>query len=111
MEKSESIHFVIPEKVCPKMKNNLIQVKINSVFAIGDTEAFFAKFKKKDNIIMELEAGTTVQDLLLMIPSMGDPEEWSDLFLHVFINHKNVGFDRVLEDNDIIDIHIPLSGG
>ena len=60
---------------------------------------------------MELEPGTTVQDLLLKLPSIGSPDEWGDLFLHVFVNHKNVGFDRVLEDKDIIDLHIPLSGG
>jgi hypothetical protein len=93
------------------MKIKPIKVKINSSFAIGHTEAFVSKFNKKDDIIMEVETGTTVYDLLLRLPSMGAPENWEDLFLHVFVNHKMAGFNKVLEDNDIIDLHIPLSGG
>ncbi len=93
------------------MKKKKIKVKINSSFAIGHTEAFVSQFNKKDDIIMELEPGTTVEGLLLKLPSIGSPDEWSDLFLHVFVNHKNAGFDQVLKDKDIIDLHIPLSGG
>lgn len=93
------------------MKNKPIKVKINSSFAIGHTEAVVSQFNKKGDLIMELEPGTTVQDLLLRLPSIGAPENWADLFLHVFVNHKVAGFDQVLEDNDIIDLHIPLSGG
>jgi hypothetical protein len=98
-------------KIDPGMKNKPIKIKINSSFAIGHTEAFVSKFNKKDDIIMEVEPGTTVYDLLLRLPSIGAPENWADLFLHVFVNHKMAGFNKVLEDNDIIDLHIPLSGG
>jgi len=94
-----------------RMKNKPIQVKINTTFAIGNTEAFNSQFNRNGDLILELEPGTTVQDLLMRLPAIGAPENWSDLFLHVFVNHKVAGFDQVLEDGDIIDLHIPLSGG
>jgi hypothetical protein len=93
------------------VKNKPIQVKINTTFAIGNTEAFGAQFNRNGDLILELEPGTPVQDLLMRLPAIGSPENWSDLFLHVFVNHKVAGFDQVLEDKDILDIHIPLSGG
>jgi hypothetical protein len=93
------------------MKKNTIKVTINSSFAIGHTEAFSTQFNKTDDLIKEVKSGTTVHDLLLQLPSIGDPQNWSDLFLHVFVNHKMAGFDQVLQDKDIIDLHIPLSGG
>jgi hypothetical protein len=94
-----------------RMKNNPIKVKINTTFAIGDTATFHSQFDQNGDLILELEPGTTIQGLLLGLPGLGAPENWSDLFLHVFVNHKVAPFDRVLEDNDILDIHIPLTGG
>jgi molybdopterin converting factor small subunit len=93
------------------MEKTPIHIMINSSFAIGQAESYNAKFGKKDDIIMEMEPGTTVHDLLLQLPSIGDPKNWADLFLHVFVNHKMAGFDQVLQDKDVIDLHIPLSGG
>jgi len=97
------------------MNNSLrpkpIQVKINTTFAIGNTEAFSSQFNENGDLILELEPGTTVQELLERLPAIGAPENWSDLFLHVFVNHGVAGFDQVLEPGDVIDIHIPLSGG
>lgn len=93
------------------MKNKPIQVKINTTFAIGNSEAYGAQFDRSGNLILELEPGTTVQEMLVRLPGLGSPENWSDLFLHVFVNHRVAPFDRVLEDQDIIDIHIPLTGG
>lgn len=90
---------------------NPIRVKINTTFAIGDTAAFASQFDQNGDLILELESGSTVQDLLRRLPGLGNPENWSDLFLHVFVNHKNAPFDRVLEDQDVLDIHIPLTGG
>ena len=94
-----------------RIKNKPIRVKINTTFAIGNTEAFHSQFNRNGDLILELEPGTTVQELLMRLPAIGAPENWSDLFLHVFVNHKVAGFDQVMEDNDILDIHIPLSGG
>jgi molybdopterin converting factor small subunit len=92
-------------------QNEPIHIKINTTFAIGNTEAFNSQFNRNGDLILELEPGTTVQELLLRLPGMGAPENWSDLFLHVFVNHKVAPFDRVLEENDVLDIHIPLTGG
>jgi molybdopterin converting factor small subunit len=94
-----------------RTKSKPIQVKINTTFAIGNTEALGAQYNRNGDLILELEPGTTVQELLMRLPAIGAPENWSDLFLHVFVNHKVAGFDQVLEDKDILDIHIPLSGG
>jgi molybdopterin converting factor small subunit len=94
-----------PEKKRP------IRVKINTTFAIGDTAAFHSQFNQNGDLILELKPETTIQELLLGLPGLGAPENWSDLFLHVFVNHKVAPFDRVLKDNDILDIHIPLTGG
>jgi len=93
------------------MKNKPIKVKINTTFAIGNTEAFNSQFNRNGDLILELKPETTVQDLLMRLPAIGVPGNWSDLFFHVFVNHKVAGFDQVLEDRDILDIHIPLSGG
>jgi len=94
-----------------RIKSKPIRVKINTTFAIGNTEAFNSQFNRNGDLILELEPGTTVQEVLLRLPAIGAPENWSDLFLHVFVNHTVAGFDRILEDRDILDIHIPLSGG
>jgi hypothetical protein len=88
-----------------------INVKINTTFAIGNTEAFGSQFDPKGDLILELAPGTTVEELLLRLPGLGSPENWSDLFLHVFVNHQVAPFDRVLADQDVLDIHIPLTGG
>jgi hypothetical protein len=101
----------LPKKGGQGMKGKPIKITINSSFAIGQAEALTTKFNQRDDIVMEINPGTTVYDLLLQLPSIGDPKNWSDLFLHVFVNHKVAGFDQVLQDKDIIDLHIPLSGG
>ena len=93
------------------MKTKPIRVTINSVYTVGQTEAFRSKFGTEEDFIMELEPGTTVEDLLLQLPGIGSPEKWDDLMLHVFVNRHIVGFDQVLKDHDIIDLHIPSSGG
>ena len=71
-----------PEKKRP------IRIKINTTFAIGDTAAFQSQFNQNGDLILELDPGSTVQELLLRLPGLGAPENWSDLFLHVFVNHK-----------------------
>lgn len=93
------------------MKKEPIRVKINSVYTVGQTDAFRSKFGDDEDFIVELDPGTTVEDLLLQLPGIGDPEEWDDLMLHVFVNRHIVGFDQVLKDNDVVDLHIPSSGG
>ena len=94
-----------------RMKNKPIKVKINTTFAIGNAAAFNSQFNQNGDLILQLDPASTVQELLQGLPGFGSPENWSDLFLHVFVNHQVAPFDRVLEDQDILDIHIPLTGG
>jgi molybdopterin converting factor small subunit len=90
------------------IKNKPIKVIINSTYSLGYTDAFS---NDNDDIFMELEPGTTVEGMLLKMPSMGSPDRWDDIMLHVFVNHEIAGFDQVLKDNDIIDLLVPASGG
>ena len=62
------------------MKNRPIQVKINTTFAIGNTEAFSSQFNRNGDLILELEPGTTIQELLMRLPGLGAPENWSISF-------------------------------
>ncbi len=93
------------------MDKNQISIKLNSCYSIGRAEAFREKFSDERDFKVVLADGTTVEELLLQIPGIGRPEEWDDMDLHVFVNHKSVDFDRVLEQDDVVDIHIPSSGG
>jgi molybdopterin converting factor small subunit len=90
------------------MEDKLIKVIINSTYALGNTNPYS---HDNDNIFMELEPGTTVEGMLLKMPSMVSPDRWDDIMLHVFVNQEIAGFDQVLNDNDIIDILIPIAGG
>lgn len=94
-----------------KKKKKLISIKIKTIFAIGAAGAIAGQLDRNGDLILELNPGTTVEEMLTRLPGLGAPENWSDLFLHVFVNHRVAPFDRVLQDRDIIDIHIPLSGG
>jgi molybdopterin converting factor small subunit len=49
--------------------------------------------------------------MLHKLTSIGPPNEWDDMMLMVFVNGESQGFDHVLQDGDIIDIHIPAGGG
>jgi molybdopterin converting factor small subunit len=93
------------------MTKNPITIKLNSCYSVGKTDAFRSKFGSEKDFQLALSAGTTVRDLLLEIPGIGNPREWDDLDLHVFVNHQDADFDRVLEEGDVVDIHIPSSGG
>ncbi|MCG6881943.1 MAG: MoaD/ThiS family protein [Deltaproteobacteria bacterium] len=93
------------------MDKEQIRIKLNSCYSIGRSNAFRSRFASEEDFTMVLASGTTVEDLLLQIPGIGKPEEWDDLDLHVFVNHKAVDFDGVLADGDVVDIHIPSSGG
>jgi molybdopterin converting factor small subunit len=93
------------------VKRDLIKVIINSSYAIGNTGPLISQFQDSDNMIMELENGTTVEGMLLLMPGVGSPERWDNIMLHVFVNEVIAGFDQVLKNDDIIDLHIPVSGG
>ena len=88
-----------------------IKIRLKSSFAVGATEDFLANYQNGHENIMEFDEGTTVLDLLNNLNSIGAPEEWDDILLHVFVNQELKGMDYVFQDGDEINLHIPISGG
>ena len=93
------------------MTDTKIKVRLKSSFAVGATEDFLANFQDGHENIIEFKKGTTVLDLLNNLSSIGAPEEWDDMLLHVFVNQELKGMDYVLQDGDEINLHLPISGG
>ena len=93
------------------MKGKRIKVTIRSGFAVGLTTESNSRSGHGRDMIVELEPETTIKDLLHKLTSIGPPNEWDDMMLMVFMNGEAQGFDHVLLDGDIIDIHIPAGGG
>ena len=93
------------------MTNEKVKIKLKSSFAVGATEAFLANFQDGHEVIMELDKGATVLDLLNQLSSIGESNEWDDMLLHVFVNQEIKGMDYVFQDNDEINLHLPISGG
>jgi molybdopterin converting factor small subunit len=88
-----------------------IPIRIRSVYAIGLTDHLLSQLASgKDNAI-EIDAGTTVKELLQRLSSLGPVKAFDDIMIHVFVNGTVQGFDYVLQPQDIVDIHIPVSGG
>jgi molybdopterin converting factor small subunit len=92
-------------------KDPLMRVKIRSIFAIGTTDHSSSRFASGKDLVVEVEPGSHVQELLKKFPSLGPPDAFDDMMMHVFVNGKQVPFDYVLQPEDIVDIHIPSSGG
>lgn len=88
-----------------------IKIILKSSFAIGATEEFLTDFHDDHEAVLELDEGTTIGDLLLKLSSIGDPAEWDDMLLHVFVNDVIEGMDYILKNDDEIDLHLPVSGG
>ena len=86
-------------------------VRIKSSFALGPSNRLLAKLASDEDLNIEIEPDTTVEGLLRQLSSIGPPEEWDDIMLSVFVNGKLQGFDYVLQPGDVIDLHIPVSGG
>jgi len=60
---------------------------------------------------VDLEEGATVRDLLWALPSLAPSEQWDDIMIHVFVNGELKGYDYPLRNGDVVDLHIPVSGG
>lgn len=88
-----------------------INIKLKSSFAVGVTEEFLADFQDGHEVIVELDEGETLRDLLLKLSSIGNPEEWDDMLLHVFVNDVIRGMDYILQNGDEVNLHLPVSGG
>lgn len=93
------------------MKQKKIKVTIRSGFAVGLTTESKSRSGHGGDTILELAPETTIKDMLHKLTSIGPPNEWDDMMLMVFVNGESQGFDHVLQDGDIIDIHIPAGGG
>jgi molybdopterin converting factor small subunit len=89
----------------------MFKVKIRSTFALGLTDELRTQMDSGDGFYLEVEQGATVQELLQSFPALGPPEVYDDMMMHVFVNGKLRGFDHVLQDEDVVDLHIPVAGG
>jgi len=93
------------------MKQKNIKVTIRSGFAVGLTTKSKSSSGHSRDTILELDPEATVKDMLHTLTSIGPPSGWDDMMLTVFVNREAQGFDHVLKNGDIIDIHIPAGGG
>ncbi len=93
------------------MTEQKIKIRLKSSFAVGATEEFLADYQDGHEKIIEFDQGATVLDLLNNLNSIGAPEEWDDMLLHVFVNQEVKGMDYVLQDGDEVNLHLPVSGG
>jgi molybdopterin converting factor small subunit len=93
------------------MNDKKIKIRLKSSFAVGVTEEFLAHFQDGHEVVIEFDQGATVLDLLNRLSSIGSANEWDDMLLHVFVNQELKGMDYVLQDNDEINLHLPVSGG
>jgi molybdopterin converting factor small subunit len=78
---------------------------------MGPSNGLRARFASEDDLTIEVAPGTSVEGLFKKLPSLGPSVAYDDMMIHVFVNGKLTGFDSVLEPGDVIDIHIPVSGG
>ncbi len=88
-----------------------MRIRLRSTYAVGLAAGRSEKSKLESRDELELASGTTVQQLLERFPGLGPPDSYDDIMIHVFVNGVLRGFDHLLENGDVIDIHIPVSGG
>ena len=88
-----------------------VKIRIRSTFAIGSTGKMRAEVRVDEDTTLELEPNTTIKTMLLSLSSVGPMSSLDDLTIHVFVNGKLRGFDHILKSGDVIDLHIPVSGG
>jgi molybdopterin converting factor small subunit len=89
----------------------LIKIKLRSTYGIGSTDHLRSGSSLGKDLVVEVEQGTNVEGLLQKLPSLGPSEAFDDIMIHVFVNGKLRGDDYVLQPGDVIDLHIPVSGG
>ena len=88
-----------------------MQVKIRSSYGIGLKAEERRRLTTARDMVVELPTGARVDDLLGKLPALGPPEAFDDIMIHVFVNGRLRGFDHELQSGDVIDLHIPVSGG
>ena len=88
-----------------------MKIRIKSFFAVGATDHLKETSGSRKEMLVEIENSTTIDELLKTLPAIGPPEQFDDIMLHVFVNGRLKGFDYALQPGDVLDLHIPVSGG
>lgn len=88
-----------------------MKIRIRSFFAVGATNHLKEPAGSRKDKLVEVEEGTTIDEMLKTLPAIGPSEQFDDIMLHVFVNGCLQGFDYVLQPGDVLDLHIPVSGG
>ncbi len=84
---------------------------MRSTYAINVSRELRRTLAADGGVVLRIEPGTTVEALLRRMPALGPPEAHDDLMLHVFVNGRLRGHDHALEPGDVLDFHLPVSGG
>jgi len=87
-----------------------VKIHLRSTYAVGSSGGATGNDPLTGSRV-ELSPGATVQDLLERFPDLGPSESYDDIMIHVFVDGRLRGFDHTLEPGDVVDIHIPVSGG
>ncbi len=88
----------------------MITVKIRSFFAAGLPDDLWSQFMSGNSLVVEVEPGTSVEGLLRKLPWLGLGGSFDDMIL-VFVNDQQQALNYVLQSEDVLDLHIPASGG
>ena len=88
-----------------------ITIKIRSTFSVGATSVSGNDLSTRGDMQVKLKQDSTVRDLLKKLPSLGPEEQYDDIMIHVFVNGELRGYDYPLRNGDVVDLHIPVSGG
>lgn len=88
-----------------------MRIRIRSTYSIGAACGLQSPSGADGSLVIEVQEGATVRCALLKMSGIGSPCDWDDMLLIVIVNGTLRGFDHVLADNDVIDLHIPVSGG
>ncbi len=88
-----------------------MKVKIHSTFAIGMTQTPQGRSPSNGPMKVGVQPGPTVEELLEKLASLGPKDQFDDMMLCVFVNGVLRGYDHILQPEDVIDLHMPVSGG
>jgi molybdopterin converting factor small subunit len=87
-----------------------VKIHLRSTYAVASGSTDGAETQPAEGPL-ELAPGSTVQELLERFPAFGPAGSYDDIMIHVFVNGRLRGYDHRLEPGDVVDIHIPVSGG
>lgn len=88
-----------------------MRITIRSRFAFSTADELRSGISSAKDLTLKIAPGTTIEALLRRFPSLGSPGTDDDMMLHVFVGGRLQGLDDVLQPGDVLDLHIPVSGG